>query len=100
MSLLKPLMIALAPLGAGVLEHRDGGTGSDVDFLDEGGVPTFAPLVDTRTYFDYHHSAADTLDKVDPDNVRRQVTVLAMMAYFIADMPDALPRLPISSSNP
>jgi len=100
LSRLKPLMMALAPLGASVLEHRDGGTGSDVDFLDEGGVPTFAPLVDTRTYFDYHHSAADTLDKVDPENIRRQVTVLAMMAYFLADMPDALPRLPISSPNP
>jgi carboxypeptidase Q len=97
---LKPLMLALAPLGAGVLEHRDGGTGSDVDFLDEGGVPTLAPLVDTRTYFDYHHSAADTLDKVDPDNIRRQVAVLAMMAYFLADMPDALPRLPIAAPAP
>ena len=100
MSRLKPLMVALAPLGAGVLEHRDGGTGSDVDFLDEGGVPTLAPLVDTRTYFDYHHSAADTLDKVDPDNIRRQVAVLAMMAYFLADMPDSLPRLPIAAPAP
>jgi carboxypeptidase Q len=97
---LKPLMVALAPLGATVLEHRDGGTGSDVDFLDEGGVPTLAPLVDTRTYFDYHHSAADTLDKVDPDNIRRQVAVLAMMAYFLADMPDPLPRLPVAAPAP
>lgn len=97
---LKPLMAALAPLGATVLEHRDGGTGSDVDFLDEGGVPTLAPLVDTRTYFDYHHSAADTLDKVDPDNIRRQVVVLAMMAYFLADMPDPLPRLPVAAPAP
>jgi carboxypeptidase Q len=97
---LKPLMAALAPLGATVLEHRDGGTGSDVDFLDEGGVPTLAPLVDTRTYFDYHHSAADTLDKVDPDNIRRQVAVLAMMAYFLADMPDPLPRLPVAAPAP
>ncbi len=100
MSRLKPLMVALAPLGATVLEHRDGGTGSDVDFLDEGGVPTLAPLVDTRTYFDYHHSAADTLDKVDPDNIRRQVAVLAMMAYFLADLPDPLPRLPVAAPAP
>jgi len=43
-----------------------------------------------------HHSAADTLDKVDPENIRRQVAVLAMMAYFVAELPDALPRLPPS----
>jgi Zn-dependent M28 family amino/carboxypeptidase len=100
MPLLKPLMTALAPLGAGVLEHQDGGAGSDVDFLDQAGVPTLAPDVDTRTYFDYHHSAADTLDKVDPDNIRRQVAVLAMMAYFLADLPDALPRLPAAPAKP
>jgi carboxypeptidase Q len=96
MPLFKPLMTALLPLGASVLEHRDAGVGSDIDFLDEAGVPTLSPLVDTRTYFDYHHSPADTLDKVDPENIRRQVAVLAMLAYFIAEMPDPLARLPIS----
>ena len=46
--------------------------------------------------WDQLHSAADTLDKIDPDNIRRQVAILAMMAYFIAEMPDPLPRLPVS----
>jgi Zn-dependent M28 family amino/carboxypeptidase len=93
---LKPLMNALTPMGASLLDHRDEAAGSDVGFLDGGGVPTLAPIVDTRTYFDYHHSAADTLDKIEPDNIRRQVAILAMMAYFVAEMPDALPRLPVS----
>jgi carboxypeptidase Q len=93
---LEPLMASLAPLGATILDRRGGAGGSDVAYLDAGGVPTLAPIVDTRTYFDYHHSAADTLDKVDPENIRRQVAVLAMMAYFIADMPEPLPRLPPS----
>jgi carboxypeptidase Q len=91
-----PLMKSLAPLGATILEHRDGAGGSDLESMDALGVPTLAPIVDTRTYFDYHHSPADTLDKVEPENLRRQVAVLAMMAYFLAEMPDALPRLPIS----
>ncbi len=96
MALLKPLIKALTPMGATLLDHRDEAGGADVRFLDDGGVPTLAPIVDTRTYFDYHHSAADTLDKIDPDNLRRQVAILAMMAYFTAEMPDPLPRLPLS----
>jgi carboxypeptidase Q len=92
-----PLMTALSPIGATILDRREGPGGSDIEFLDAAGVPTLAPLVDTRTYFDYHHSAADTLDKIEPDNIRRQVALMAMMAYFLADSPSALPRLPPSS---
>jgi carboxypeptidase Q len=92
----EPLRSALSPLGATMLDRRGGAGGSDVAYLDAAGVPTLAPIVDTRTYFDYHHSAADTLDKVEPENIRRQVAVLAMMAYFVAELPDALPRLPPS----
>jgi carboxypeptidase Q len=91
-----PLMSALAPMGATILDRGEEAGGSDIRFLDAGGVPTFAPIVDARTYFDYHHSAADTLDKVEPDNLRRQVALMAMMAYFLAEMPEALPRLPPS----
>ena len=97
LSQFKPLMAALGPLGASILDRREDSGGSDVEFLDAGGVPTLAPIVDTRTYFDYHHSAADTLDKIDPDNIRRQAAVMAMMAYFVAEMPEALPRLPPST---
>jgi hypothetical protein len=92
----EPLMTALRPLGATLLDRREEAGGSDVEYLDAGGVPTLAPIVDTRTYFDYHHSAADTLDKIDPDNIRRQAAVMAMMAYFVAEMPEPLPRLPPS----
>jgi carboxypeptidase Q len=96
MATLKPLMLAMVPLGATVLEHRDSGAGSDIDPLDEMGVPTLSPIVDTRKYFDYHHSAADTLDKIQPDDIRRQVAVLAMLAYYLADSPEVLPRLPVA----
>jgi Zn-dependent M28 family amino/carboxypeptidase len=95
-SLFKPLMAALAPMGASIFDRREEARGSDVAYLDAAGVPTLAPLVDTRTYFDYHHSAADTLDKIDPENIRRQAALMAMMAYFVAEMPQALPRLPPS----
>lgn len=97
MATFKPLMLAMGPLGATVLEHRDSGAGSDIDPLDEAGVPTLAPIVDTRKYFDYHHSPADTLDKIQPEDIRRQVAVLAMMAYYLAESPDMLPRLSVAT---
>jgi carboxypeptidase Q len=93
LALFSPLMAALSPMGASILDMREEAGGSDVRYLDSGGVPTLAPIVDTRTYFDYHHSAADTLDKIEPDNIRRQVALMAMMAYFVAELPQALPRL-------
>jgi hypothetical protein len=61
-----PLMKALTPIGAGILDHRDEAAGSDVRFLDGAGVPTLSPIVDTRTYFDYHHTAAAGNDGVLP----------------------------------
>jgi carboxypeptidase Q len=96
LALFNPLMTALSPMGATLLDRREEAGGSDIEYLDAAGVPTLAPIVDTRTYFDYHHSAADTLDKIDPDNIRRQVALMAMMAYFVAEMPEALPRVPPS----
>ena len=87
-----PVLEALRPIGAGALDRRDGHTGSDIAPLQEAGVPSFAPLVDSRHYFDYHHTPADTFDKVDPDAMRRQVAVLAMLAWTLAEMPEPLAR--------
>jgi len=89
---LKPVMKTLAPIGASVLSHSDSEVGSDIAGLQQLGVPGFAPLVDTRHYFDYHHTAADTLDKVDPVHLREQVATLATLAYYLAQMPGPLPR--------
>lgn len=41
--------------------------------------------MDGRHYFDFHHTAADTLDKVEPDAMRRQVALLAVLAYILAE---------------
>jgi carboxypeptidase Q len=97
--LLKPIVAALRPLGATLLEYRDGGAGADIEPLDEAGVPTLAPIVDTRKYFDYHHSPADTLDKVQSEDIRRQVAVMAVMAYYLAEIPEVLPRLPAAAKS-
>ena len=93
---LQPVIDALGPIGATVLRLRDDEVGSDIAPLQGAGVPGFAPLVDGRRYFDYHHTAADTLDKVDPQNLRSQVATMAVLAYFLAELPEPLPRFKIS----
>lgn len=91
---LKPAMEALRAIGAGTFQRREGEEmGPDIGLLQQAGVPAFAPLIDGRRYFDYHHTAADTLDKVDPDALRRLVAVLAVLSYQLAEMPEPLPRL-------
>jgi carboxypeptidase Q len=52
------------------------------------GVPQVSLDVDNRTYFDYHHTAADTLDKVKPDDIADMVAATAVLAYVVADLPD------------
>jgi len=63
------------------------------------GVPAMGLRVDMRTYFDYHHSAADTLDKVDPRSLSKGVAAMAVMAYVLADMPGRLAPAPAPSTD-
>ncbi|MET0981570.1 MAG: M20/M25/M40 family metallo-hydrolase, partial [Telluria sp.] len=64
--LFAPLQAALQPIGVGLFRREDALSTGDLSGLERAGVPSFAPLLDTSRYFDYHHTAADTLDKVDP----------------------------------
>lgn len=89
---LRPVTTALMPIGATVLARHDGELGADIGPLQIAGVPGFSPLVDNRHYFDYHHTAADTLDKVEPENLNSQAAVMAVLAYYLAEMPEPLPR--------
>lgn len=96
---LQPVMDALAPIGATMLEASLSEVGTDIALLQGRGVPAFAPLADTRNYFDYHHTAADTLDKVDPVNLQSQVATMAALAFFLADRPDCLPHVVVAESS-
>jgi carboxypeptidase Q len=58
-------------------------------------MPAFSPIQDTRKYFDYHHPAADTLDKVDPRELREDSAVVSVLAYALATMTQRLPRKPL-----
>jgi hypothetical protein len=93
-SLFAPLQAALQPIGAGLFQRRDALRTGDLHWLEAAGVPSFMPLLDARKYFDYHHTAADTLDKVDPDNLRRHVAVMAGTAWFLANIDTPIGRAP------
>jgi carboxypeptidase Q len=69
-----------------------GGGGADIGPIMERGVPGMGLSVDGTRYFWFHHSEADTLDKLDPREMALCVATLAVMAYIIADMPERLPR--------
>ncbi len=64
-----------------------GHSGADVSPMDPAGVILMGHRVDDSTYFHYHHSPADTLDKVDPEELSQNVAVMATVAYILADMP-------------
>lgn len=92
MELLRPIAALLAASGAGVVRRSDNGEGADVSPMDAAGVPTLSPIQDNRAYFNYHHTAADTLDKVVPRELAENAVVMAVLAYAIANLPEALPR--------
>jgi carboxypeptidase Q len=79
----------LSPIRATRVRDTGGG-GTDVEPMKPAGVPQLGLWVDTRHYFDYHHTDADTLDKVDPQELADCVAAVATLAYVVADMPDRL----------
>jgi carboxypeptidase Q len=104
----RPLGLSLPPKAAGIESLReltsllsaiaatrarsDGATGADLRPLVAAGVPAIAFDNDVTHYFDYHHSQADTLDKVDATDLRKNVAALAVTSYILADMPGRLGR--------
>jgi carboxypeptidase Q len=77
----------------------DGGVDADTGPLNALGVPAMSPLVDGTKYFWYHHSSADTMDKLSPREVAECVALMAVTAFVVADMPGTLPRVPLRTSN-
>ena len=59
-------------------------TGADTLPLVNMGVTGFALHPEQSRYFDYHHSAADTLDKIDPELLAQNAAAVAVLAYALA----------------
>lgn len=89
---LQPVADVLRSVGTTLFRSVDRSPGSDIDPLVEVGVPGIGIMQDGRHYFDYHHSAADTLDKVDPHELKENAAAMAVMGYALAAMPEPLAR--------
>lgn len=90
-AMLEPLAKILESSGAGLLDLVDH-TGADIGPMEPAGVPTFHPIQDSRFYFEYHHTAADTLDKIVPKELAENAAVVAVTAYGLANLEQPLPR--------
>jgi len=84
MAYMKDIASLLAPIGADTVSP--GGGGSDIGPVVADGVPALSPHTVGDHYFDWHHTEADTLDKVDPDSFKRNTAMLSVVAYIRADM--------------
>jgi len=81
----------LTPLGLG--DIGPGGGGADIGpIAQSGNVPTMAYLGDATRFFVFHHTAADTVERVAPEDVSRAAAAIAAVTWVVAEMPDRLPR--------
>ena len=76
--------------GIGVDKITPGSAGTDIGPLMLDGIPSLGLFTSQEHYFDWHHTQADTLDKVDPQDLRRCTAALAVLAYVLAEMPERL----------
>jgi Zn-dependent M28 family amino/carboxypeptidase len=90
--LLRPVLEVLQSFGASAAIPSSYPPGADIAGMAESGVPSLGILQDGRTYFHYHHTAADTLDKIVPAELRENAAAMAVMGYALASMKDPLPR--------
>jgi Zn-dependent M28 family amino/carboxypeptidase len=95
--LLAPLQAALYPMGAGAFRREDVVGAGDLHDLEDSGVPSFEPWIDSSDYFNYHHTPADTFDKVNPENLRRHAAVMATTAWFLANMDQPIGRANVAA---
>jgi Zn-dependent M28 family amino/carboxypeptidase len=94
--LVRTIQSVLEPLGVAYLGTEASG-GADVGQLRPLGMPVMDVKTDAEPYFDLHHTANDTFDKVDPQLVRLNVAAFAVIAYLAAEAEGGFGRLPVAS---
>ena len=86
-----PLLASLSRLDATRFQTSEY-SGADTSPLVDAGVPGFGLMTEPRHYFDFHHTPADTLDKIDPDELSRATAAFAALTWMLAEREDTAPR--------
>ena len=90
-ALVREMAMLLAPLG--LTKIVGGGGGADIGPIAQAGnAPMMAYLGDPARYFTIHHTPADTIERIAPEEVSRAAAAIAVMTYVIAEMPERLPK--------
>jgi carboxypeptidase Q len=89
---LSPVEDVLRKFGANLLNRVTDSPGTDIEALSDKGVPVFGVWQNGLTYFKYHHTPADTLDKVVPEELRENAAAMAVMGYALANMTEPLAK--------
>jgi carboxypeptidase Q len=81
----------LTPLG--LHELGAGGGGPDIDPIAQAGnVPALAYLGDASRLFQIHHTAADTVERIAPEELSKAAAAIAAITYVAAEMPERIPK--------
>ena len=89
---LSPVARTLEPINANLVLNEEE-IGEDVARIMAKGVPGICSAQDMRRYFNYHHSAADTLDKVDRRQLAENAAVISAVTFALADAEEPAPRM-------
>jgi carboxypeptidase Q len=96
--LVREIGTLLRPLG--LSEIGVGGGGADIGPIAQAaGAPMMAYLGDPVRYFAIHHTEADTVDRIAPEEVARAAAAIAVVAYVIAEMSEPLPKERVSATR-
>ena len=90
-NVIRDITSLLAPLN--LAETISGGGGADIDPIAQAGrAPTMAYMGDPTRYFTIHHTPADTVERIAPEEVSKGAAAIAVVTYMIAEMPERLPK--------
>ncbi|HUG97935.1 MAG TPA: M20/M25/M40 family metallo-hydrolase [Gammaproteobacteria bacterium] len=92
----------LEPLGIAGGDNDSTG-GADLSTLRAAGMPVLSLQHDMSSYFDWHHTANDTLDKIDPEALKQAVAAYAAVIWIAANIEGdfgAFPAVPPPPADP
>lgn len=94
-SVIQQIARVLEPLG--ITQAEGGGPGPDISPSVPYGLPWVELQQDGSDYFDYHHTANDTLDKINAKDLDQQVAAYAVLAYLAAETRVDIQPAPLKS---